>query len=520
MAGGAYDERMFLVVIGILSIILAFPRPPFLLLRDPAITLTLTAAATVVPPVVAWLSSRRCLRQIERHIDDPEIGQRSLSRGMLVTQGFLGVGHAAILLLTDFLRLCNNAPVLGHWLVMPGLLASTPFLISLLLVWIAAYPSDRAIRQIALEAGLLRGAPTRPVWSLGAYVMYNLRHQVLFILAPMMFILGARDLIEMYAKPLERFSRAVLLPPDAGGRNAAHVYDFLPDLLLGTSAGIVALLAPLLLRYVWVTQPLPAGPLRDRLMFLCKRLRMRCREILVWQSGGMIVNAAVMGVFAPLRYVLITDAMLEQMDDTRIEAVFGHEAGHIKRRHLWSFLLFAFISGCTIMVLSASRPAFSANGYQIASGVVAAALLVKWTIIFGWVSRRFERQADLYGVRTLALANVPCHLPCKLHQPGETPVRGDPLCHSAAHIFAATLYEVATLNGIPPEARSWRHGSIAKRSSAVVRMALDPLATARFERLVNVVQFAILVCALLAAGITVWQVELWRSASRLIAYLW
>lgn len=516
----AYDERMFLVVIGILSIILAFPRPPYLLLRDPGAILALTALATLLPPLAAWLASRRCLRALERHIEDPEIGQRLLSSGLGWTQGLLGVGHAAILLTTDLLRMCDRAPWLGKLLVAPGLLAVTPFLLSLTLVWIASYPADRAIRQIALEASLLRGAPTRPVWSLSDYLVYNLRSQVLFIFAPMFLILAARDLIEMYEKPLARFSRSVLMPPTPAGANPALAYDFLPDLLLGASAGVIALLAPLFLRYVWVTRPLPQGPLRDRLLHLCLQLRMRCREILVWQSGGMIVNAAVMGVFSPLRFVLITDAMLEQMDDTRIEAVFGHEAGHVKRKHLWYFLLFAFISGCAVMVLSALRPMFSASEYQLVTGIFATGLILKWTLLFGWISRRFERQADLYGVRTLALANLPCHLPCKLHRQGGGPApAGDPLCQSAAHIFAATLHDVAHLNGIPPEARSWRHGSIAKRSRTVVQMAQDPLATARFERMVGVIQGLILLGALAAAAVTVWQVELWRPLLRLIELL-
>jgi STE24 endopeptidase len=323
---------------------------------------------------------------------------------------------------------------------------------------------------------------------------------VLFILIPMLLILAARDVITLYEQPL----REVV------------AYDFLPDVLLGLSAGIVALITPAILRRVWVTQPLPEGPLRDRLLHLCRKLRMRCREILLWHSGGMIVNAAVMGVIAPLRYVLITDAMLEQMEDRRIEAVFGHEAGHVKRHHIAFFLLFAFITGCVVTVLGHHSRELDRTTYEIVLTIAGVTLLLKWGVLFGWLSRHFERQADIYGVRTLAASGVPCQAPCALHWPMANegnPVAGrevgDPLCQTAAHIFGETLNEVAALNGISPEARSWRHGSISSRSRIVVKLAQDPIATARFERVVSRIKLVILVTALLSGAWAAWDLRLW-----------
>jgi len=242
---------------------------------------------------------------------------------------------------------------------------------------------------------------------------------------------------------------------------------------------------------------------------------MRCREILVWQSGGMIVNAAVMGVVAPFRYFLITDAMLEQMEDQRIEAVFGHEAGHVKRHHILYFLLFAFVSGSLVTILGHRSQRLDPLVHELLIVAAAGGLLFKWGVLFGWISRRFERQADIYGVRTLATAGVPCRLPCALHSPGgegSTDARsrlGDPLCQTAAHIFGQTLHEVAVLNGIPPEARSWRHGSISARSRAVIRLAGDPQAVARFERSVYRLKVAILLAAALSGAWAAWELRLW-----------
>ena len=490
---------MYLVVIAILALILAFTAPPFRWVSEPGWVVTAVAAATVLPAGIASFVCRRTLHLLDRHPADPCVAQYAFGRGMVVVQGSVAALHAAVICCTDWLRLCNGVPLVGDWPVVPGTLAALPMVLSILLVWVATYPADRAVREIALETYLFRGRPVRPVWPLGQYLLFNLRHQVLFILAPMLLILAARDLIDLYEQPLREWSGQAVLP----------------DLLVGVAAGFVALVAPAILRRVWVTKPLPEGPLRDRLLYLCRKLRMRCREILVWQSGGMIVNAAVMGVVAPFRYFLITDAMLEQMDDRRIEAVFGHEAGHVKRHHILFFLLFAFISGCWITAVSYRSHGVSRLSYQLGVVVVAVLLAVKWGVVFGWLSRRFERQADVFGVRTLAASGVPCQVPCALHGPAtpgtpdDPPTRGDPLCQTAAEVFSQTLHEVAVLNGIPLNARSWRHGSISSRSRILIKLANDPQATARFERAVLGVKLAIVLVAVLSGLWAAADMKLW-----------
>jgi STE24 endopeptidase len=451
---------------------------------------------------------------------------------MIAVQALLGVGHAGVLLCTGWLPLCHDIPIVGGWLVVPEVIAIVPFLTSVVLVWAVTHPAYAAIRQIALETYIFRSRPIHPVWGTLEYIVYNLRHQVLFILAPMFLILTAREVIGHYEENMARLS---------GGK-------FLPDFLLGTATAGVAVIAPVILRYVWVTQRLPEGPLRDRLVTLCKRLKLRYREILVWRSGGMIVNAAVMGVLAPFRYLLITDGMIEQMDDQKIEAVFGHEAGHVKRHHILFFLLFALISGCIVTIAQAFTVGMSGRTRDIAATLVGAVLIFKWGVLFGWISRRFERQADVFGVRTLAMMGLPCSLPCPVHNPavslhsptgqdaavesGEatepggtavaiartsTPtvhdkqlVRGDRICTTAAAIFGDTLNQVAVLNGIPPESKSWRHGSIASRSRVLPRYAADPAATARFERHVFRVKIAILTAAIVGAAWAAYEMQLWR----------
>lgn len=501
---------MFLVVIGILSLILAFESPPMSRVHDPGWVLLAVSLATLAPGAAALFVARRSLSLLDRNPADPGIGQFYFNRGTSVVHGMLGGAHAGALCVTDWMKLTEQAPLVGDWPLIPGLLTCVPFLLSILIVWIASYPVDRAIRQIALEAQLFRGKPVQPVWRMGKYLLFNFRHQVLFILVPMLLILGARDLILQYEDALNSLMRKLLGQP-----SSAAEYPFLPDVLLGAASVAVALIAPLILRHVWQTSPLPIGPLRDRLESLCKQLRMRYREILVWQSGGMIVNAAVMGVIAPLRYVLITDTMIEQMPDAKIEAVFGHEAGHVKRHHIAFFLLFALISGCLITIVSIRTRQLGPTTHQIATALLGGVLCFKWFVLFGWISRHFERQADLFGVRTLTLAGVECQAEhCSVHTHDASPpaprdVGRTYFCRTAAHLFGDTLNEVALLNGITPESRSWRHGSIALRSRIVQKYALDPREAARFERRVRNIKLGIVLAAVVGSLWAGWDMKLW-----------
>ncbi len=493
---------MYVIVLGISAIVLGFERPPIVWLRSAGAVLLAVVAAIVLPTLIALWVRHRVLTRLDAQPGEPALAQRELARGQTLTTASLGLLHAAVLCATGWLDWPQRLPGVGGWPVVPSILALVPFLLTVLLVWAALYPADRAIRQIAVEVFLMRGRPVRPPWSLRSYLMFNLRHQVLFVLVPMLLIVLARDLIEQYEDALRACAIGL-----AGRRHAG--IEYVPDLAMGAAAGLVALIAPVLLRYIWITEPLPPGPLRDRLVTLGRLIGLRFREILVWHSGGLVVNAAVMGVVAPLRYVLITDAMIEQLDDRRIEAVFGHEAGHIKRHHIAFFLLYALISASIVTIAQARSTTLSADGRELLVAGISLLLAFKWTVLFAWISRQFERQADLFGVDTLVRSGIECSVPCAVHAPGpDGPSRGRPVCRTAAHVFGETLYDVARLNGIAPESGSWRHGSIASRATLLLKFADDPAAAAAFERRLRVMKVLILLAALVLAAWAAAELEI------------
>ena len=57
--------------------------------------------------------------------------------------------------------------------------------------------------------------------------------------------------------------------------------------------------------------------------------------MLLWKTFGVMINAGVMGLVAPLRFILLTDGLVERMPVERIEAVMAHEVAHVSKRHIF-----------------------------------------------------------------------------------------------------------------------------------------------------------------------------------------
>ena len=114
------------------------------------------------------------------------------------------------------------------------------------------------------------------------------------------------------------------------------------------------------------------------------------------------------------------------------------------------------------------------------------ATVLFWGVAFGWVSRRLERQADLFGAKCVTPNDEECREPCSVHRDDQTIENpGNSICVTAASVFVSALNRVATLNGIPREERSWRHSSIGSRMRFLMSLAGDPHRVQHFDRVIR-----------------------------------
>jgi STE24 endopeptidase len=274
---------------------------------------------------------------------------------------------------------------------------------------------------------------------------------------------------------------------------------------------LIFITMPWIVRLVLGLKPMPEGPLRDRLMATAERLRFRCSDILLWNTRGGVANAMVVGLFPFLRYVLMTDRLLEELTPEEVEAVFGHEIGHVKHHHM-AYYLFFLLASMLVLVLVLTPYTSQVievlhlgdrQDLVVLPSVVAMGLYI--FLVFGFLSRRCERQADIYGCRA-----VSCNDPaCLRHDPEHPlPEGGRTLCGTGIYTFVQALEKVALLNGIsrdrPGFLQSWQHSTIARRVGFLQQVLTDPQVERHFQRRVFLVKcglFALLGAILLVGAL-------------------
>lgn len=163
------------------------------------------------------------------------------------------------------------------------------------------------------------------------------------------------------------------------------------------------IIAPLLMQFLWKTEPLTNIELKQKLEHLTKRSGMKYRDIAVWKTGGLaIANAAVAGIIPRNRKIFITDALLRNFTDEQIETIVAHEIGHIRHRHLLisCCLVFGYLISSILFYQLVGKPLKSVlAGYPILTSIVSILFFVFYfKVFFNFLSRRFEHQADLYAV--------------------------------------------------------------------------------------------------------------------------
>jgi Zn-dependent protease with chaperone function len=116
-----------------------------------------------------------------------------------------------------------------------------------------------------------------------------------------------------------------------------------------------------------------------------------------------------------------------------------------------------------------------------------AATVGLWAWLFGYISRRFERQADTFAVQ---------HLAERMPDPALGPGTIGP---AAAEAMASALEAVCRLNHMPIQRHNWRHGSVQWRIDYLRELVGRPIDNVPVDRQVRRIRWAC-TALLLAAG--------------------
>ena len=370
----------------------------------------------------AWLSFHRLEKRIpldRLHRLDHRFNS------VLLRQSILAIGLFTVniygLNLTSFL---SALPVFSDIPTLQALFCLLLFIGYLSIIWFFAHRSYQKI------------SPTP--FSRSAYVLSNISLAVP-VLLPWLVLSGLADLL--FLLPFE-FTRKILTT------TVGQIFYFL-TFLIG-----ISVIGPSMIQKFWRCTPLEPDFFRDRIESLCQKAGMAYRDILYWPIfGGQMITAGIMGLVRNFRYILVTKALLQYLSPDELDAVIAHEIGHVKRYHLFFYLMFftgfmllSFVfQNVLIYSILYTKPIYRfLSEYGIMPATLQSALdavgfillfLIYFRYIFGFFMRNFERQADTY-VYALFQSATP---------------------------LISTLKKIAFASGQPADKPNWHHFSIGER---------------------------------------------------------
>ena len=295
---------------------------------------------------------------------------------------------------------------------------------------------------------------------------------------------GQRSAVSLVASNL-RFNLALILPWIAlslmydmiGLIPSSRITLFLDSLwgdllFLGLFLTLVLLFFPPLVRRLWNCTELDDGPLKEHLVAFCQRQNFDA-TLCVWPLyEGRLITAAVLGMMPGLRYILLTPALMQNLNMGELEAVMTHEIGHVKYRHLLLYVLliggFSLVAGLLaepVLYLSLSmdwvfqliaKELVSADTIIMLVGglPLLMLLLLYFRFVFGYFIRNFERQADLYVLKILG---------------------------SGRQLISA-FEKIVVTSGIRADKPNWHHFGIGERIAQIELGQKDPSVITRQDR--------------------------------------
>ncbi len=402
----------------------------------PRLSLFFTFASGLTLLFLFGLINRQVFRRLAARMSGVTVSTHLavLYHRILTRQSLLAlVFFCAQIYLLDIKYYLTTVALIRFSFTLQGLAGLVIFLLHLAIVWFYSYEcrcrfsSDTSSRASVVTANL----------------KFNLA-----ILLPWLLISGSFDLIQLL--PLGPIHDQLNTP-------VGQVLFFALLMI------IFMIFAPPLVVRLWSCQPLEPGSRRSLIERFCQKENFHVREIVLWPGqGGVFITAGVMGLFGHYRYLLVTQGLLDILDDEELRAVLAHEMGHVKEHHLFFYLIFLLgylvlaypISGVSLLLLLTSDLTLMIRTdhefmtlISILSTLPLLVLLVFYfRFLFGFFIRNFERQADLYGLSVMA--------------------RPYPLI--------SALEKVAFYSGNIRDVPSWHHFSIKQRVDFLTEAAGNP----------------------------------------------
>lgn len=244
---------------------------------------------------------------------------------------------------------------------------------------------------------------------------------------------------------------------------------------------------PWMLAAIWKLAPLPIGPVRDVVADTVRRAETRFSQLLLWESGNRLTNAAVCGLVPWLRYLLISDGLIGRLSTIELRAVVAHEIAHVKHRHLVYSCLSLLLPCLSIVVIK--QMFVTQTTHDGVDYVLISVAMSCWLLIHRFICRCFEHHADIEACRILMPNNQ---------------ITLDSQC------VGELSDALKKLNFGEEDGSDWWHPSTSFRVRVLEACSTSPAIAQAFEMRITTIQRAIIgtvsFLALVGAGLVLIQV--------------
>ncbi|MDG2221319.1 MAG: M48 family metalloprotease [Rubripirellula sp.] len=369
-----------------------------------------TACMTLAWIVLCHVSARVCAIQVLRNHIDPMAAARLMERQLDIFR-WLGLG-VVVLCLAGFglARNMDSIPIVSGSTFFQAVILLTPGLAITVGTWSAEHwygvkvgYTDSKFRNFC-----------QSLWQI-------FRGNVAWLIVPVLILLGLSDLIG-------------LMPVDEATSGMITVIMILLFVPLGL---------PWLIRHLFKTERLDVET-EHWVCELMSAVGLRRTRAVRWDTAGQSFNALVAGFVPPLRTLLVSDRLLDELPREQVAMVVLHEAAHLRRKHVplrMLSVLPAWGAGALLTQVAGDQAWAMAAG----SGVG----IIMTLVILRLVAYRTEYDADVQA--------------CRMAERISARVPGVPASYDqAADALSAALMRVTFDQ---PESRraTWLHPGVADR---------------------------------------------------------
>lgn len=385
---------------------------------------TATAAMVIAWSLLCLVAARLSARQVRADAIDPLLAAMALEK-QLAAFRWLGLG-VIVLCLSGFglARGLDALPLFADSMLLQSLVLLAPGLVMMAATWSAEH--HYGVMLGYTDAGSLNHLR----WLWGAF-----RANAAWLIVPVLLLLGLSDAISLL--PIERDA--------AGWLTAMTVIAFVPFVL------------PWMVRHLFKTTRL-SGASEPWVAQLMAAVGLSRTPTARWETGGRTFNAMVVGFVAPLRTLILSDRLLDELPRAQIAMVVLHEAAHLRRRHVPIRMLAVLPAWGAAAIVSR---VWEGSDWAMLAGSAVGILLT--ILMLRIVAYRTEHDADVQA----------CRLAARVASRVEAV---PPTYEQACDALAAALLRI-TFDQPSSQRGTWLHPGVAERIDWMRRQRKPPMAS-------------------------------------------